>query len=255
MSSEGVEVERRLCISGGSLGTTPWILKRMDVVDGVEFIPLVKADTAFSRFVTGKRRGLDDMGFLERLRELRTEATLKASQEGEGEGFMAAGMKAKKRQKSDARQKEQNGELVPVVTLNLPEFTNMDGRTIDQLQLKVIATLDTGRVLKVEATREALAYIREAMLDSKTTQPPQHQGIRGSVRWSKGRSCWVGLRKINGKTQHKGFKKTEEEDNDDEAFERAKNWAENADGDDDDDDEGDGTMDMTTEQMQGGSDA
>ena len=247
MPSETVDVERRLCISGGSLGTSPWILKRVELVDGREVIPLVKADSAFSRFVTGLSRGMSDMDYLDTLRDLRTKATIAACVDQESESFMEGGEKAKKRQRVEARVREDRGELPPLVSLSLPNFTNETGQVIEGVTVRTIPTMNANSVFKVEASSQALAYIREAMLHSKKSEPIR--GLKGKVMYSKARKRWFGLRKtVDGKTSKKGFVGHASESDDEGAFDRAKQWAETP-LEDQHENSGDDALDQTTEQL------
>ena len=73
-----VGITTRVCVSGGALGSIPWVISEMENANGVQYVKLSKVDTGFERFVYGgyrqKENSLKDAGWLEQLREQRNAA-------------------------------------------------------------------------------------------------------------------------------------------------------------------------------------
>ena len=93
-------VERSVSLKGGPL-SKPWVLKEVCIVNGVEFVKLTQGDHGFVRFI-GKEAGLV---YLQKLRHLRAEATVKAVCTQEESGLfenVESGQHAKRR-KTEAR--------------------------------------------------------------------------------------------------------------------------------------------------------
>ena len=71
------DIKRCVEIEGGKLSKLPWTVTE-NVVEGVLMVTLTKTDTGFSRFVSGTNKGIIHTSFLDSLRKIRTEATIKA---------------------------------------------------------------------------------------------------------------------------------------------------------------------------------
>ena len=203
----------------------PWLVSSTETVEGIEFIKLARRDSGFSRFISGKCRGVNGMGWLDVLKGLRTKATIKACCDTDGGLFQSSSRAALKRNRQEAKAVEQAGNLPKIVAVEVPAVT-YDGNYSSCRVIKVLASLEAHACLQVECSQEVLTHVRLAMLESeassqKRTRRPKGQGIV--------RTLSSGVIKATRNKHNKSFKVKDEAERDD-TYERAVRWAN---GDDD----------------------
>ena len=172
-----VSIEMRVCVTGGALGSIPWILSEIETVDGVQYVRLSKLETGFSRFVFGGYRqrdnSLTDSGWLDILRGYRNKAQTPPARDNP----MFAGMKSRRtpRRRPAARS----------VELELPPIADHDG-----VRCRALTSSNPRSSVSVELKANVLSYVRAAIIEhGKSGSPikrerPVVQGERRLCRWT-----------------------------------------------------------------------
>ena len=230
--TDGVHIERCIMVHGGGCcQKRPWVITNCELIDGKDFVILTKRDTGFSRFVSGTSYGIRDMTYLNDIRALRTEATLAIGQRGDSlfdDGAPTAA--ARKKQRRQASDLKDRGELPGSVAIQLPAVSAPNGDSAEALELRVKSSLDIGANIAVELTKESMWYIRCAMLASLQPDANKRDKVGCSnVRWRKDRNAFVAKRiDAAGKKEYKTFKVNADADDVDlaraDAIDAAKRW-------------------------------
>lgn len=232
-----VKIERRIVVSGGGCNPAwPWIAHSVELIDGTEFIQLVKKDSGLARFVSGTAYGARSMSFLETLRSQRTAASIELAKPG-GNALFDEGpctKRARKSLKQNAAALHKKGELPAWVCLEQPGFEGVDGNQVPATTLKVKTALDLQTPLSVELAPEQLGYIREAMRASDKGGRQRARPEKNGLRWRAERRAWLASRwdPEAGKMVSRSFQPDDPKDNDDNkelARQRALAWVADAD--------------------------
>lgn len=162
---------------GGALGSVPWIVPEIELVDGIEYVKLTKLDTGFERFVLGGYRqgqnSMKDVTWLDTLRVLRNKAQLPKKDTNP----MFADMKVR-------RTPVKQVVSTTFVELQLPPL-----QTHEAVQFRVLTTSNPRACASVELRSDVLSYIRAAIIEhGKCETPtkrerPSVQGERRLCRW------------------------------------------------------------------------
>ena len=153
-----VTVARCLSIAGGA-SAHPWIVSDVEIIGGVEFIQLSVADSGFNRFVAGTTKGLHGKsGFLAKLRELRTHATIQACCK-QHDALFGATAAAAKRQRTQSREAHKRGDVPAVVQVEVPEVEH-DGIIVGPMTIDMQGAIDSAATLRPRAAPEVRTYIK-----------------------------------------------------------------------------------------------
>ena len=76
MADTKCSIQRAFVVTGGGCKRDGWVITDSELIEGIEFIKLNRLDSGFCRFVSGHPKGMRDMDFLEKLRWMRTQATI-----------------------------------------------------------------------------------------------------------------------------------------------------------------------------------
>ena len=215
-----VKISRTLMVSGGG-EKTPWSVSTVDVVDGIEFITVCSSQhTVFARFCWGKRGGHGPIArsvFLKDMRHKRLQECLRVvslADEPQQALFDEEEVKAPAPKRGRGPNAEVAGGTPPeFVTLSLGDLKDQAGKVVAYgIKLKVRSSLDLAAALSLEATPEALNYIRHGIIVSvvpDTAEVPRQP----DVRWRPDRGAYV-ANKISdsGKKTHKTFKAEGDDD-------------------------------------------
>ena len=226
------EITRCVRINGGmspSGGHGQWVIDDVRTVDGVEMIQLVKRDFGFSRFVTGVSKGLTKLTFLDELRQMRTQATIAACNDG-----LFDAPTSDPRVFAQQKRKWSSDGIPAVVEVQLPAISTHESRKV-----KVQGNLHAGERVWVELNGVVLDHIACCMRASFKEDGGSRVVLGNGVRWSKGRNCYIARRCTK---RMKFFRPNADDSDEDAGWARAKSkalaWA-NGEDDDDDDDDGD----------------
>ena len=235
-------------ITGGLLKRNPWVVENVQIVDGVEMLPLVKGSVGFGKFVSGDRHGLARMDFLDRMRQMRLKATIEACNDGLFE-VPTNDVKAFRAQKK----KWQMDGVPGLVEVKLPAIDGYPSRYV-----KVQSSLDIRTLLWVELNADVLDHIAVCMRMSCNEDHQCRVKVGPGVRWSKSRKCYMARR---ANKRMKIFRADPDASDEDIALDDARNealaWAER----DTDDEHGLGDdvdhreAEGGSEEVEGGSDA
>ena len=191
-SGDDIQIERQVVITSGK---KPWIVERLDVVGGVEFIQLAQSDRNFIMFVVGKIKNVHfNWAGLCAIRRLRQEASVEAVAPSDS---MFDNEHVRKRAKIQARLKQD--ELPPFVVMTLPAIE--DKPAID---VKVITSLDLSTVLSVELKVSVLSHIR-AMCLAGNVNSEDKVNMRSPVpakvlRWHSQKAAYIAVRSGKART-------------------------------------------------------
>ena len=206
-----VKISRTLTVSGGG-EKTPWSVNTVDVIDGIEFIPVLGVDTGFARFCWGKRGGHGPLArsvFLKDIRHKRLQECLRIvglKEEPQKALFDEEEVKAPLSKRGRRSEVGQN-KLPDFVTLTLDDLKDSSGTLVAHgIAMKVKSSLDLAATLSVEATPAALNYIRQGVIISEvpeTTAVPRQP----DVRWRPDRGAYMASKNNDaGEKMHKTFK-------------------------------------------------
>ena len=200
-----VIIERQICISVPNQFGKPWVVDKIEMVDGVEFIQLAQANRDFQRFVGGKH-GKQDWTGLKDIRQLRHDASMAALVPSDG---LFNNERLQKRAKKEARSKKD--ELPPHVLVELPAIAG-EG----PLSVKMLPSIDVNSVLCVELTSPALSRIRQIIRataennEASECKLYQRSSIPSSVvRWHGTKGAFIATRKVGGRQTSKLFRPKE----------------------------------------------
>ena len=72
-AAHDTRISRCYCVYGGLLGSVPWIVETVDIINGIEFVPIQKKQLGLRRYVLGKCNidAMRDYTFIDELRALR----------------------------------------------------------------------------------------------------------------------------------------------------------------------------------------
>lgn len=177
-----VGLSRCWCVTGGSLGTVPWVISKTEEAAGVTFIRLHKADSGFERFVLGGYRGsvksLKDMTWLDWLRNERNRVQLEDTTPPTEAKPMFADMKKRKPPPVCKR------DMPTVVTIELPELEDHPA-----ISVRVLTASNIRSNVAVELRADVMQYVRKAIIgQGKRETPtkrerPEVEGERNMCRW------------------------------------------------------------------------
>jgi hypothetical protein len=202
----------------------PWVIQDSEFIDGIEFIALAKSDTGFSRFVSGSTRGIANMTFLTKMKELRTSATT-----GARDGVAFGDVTPSKWATGKLKRRCVDNGLPEFVEIIIPECTH-GGHQVPARTVKVKATVDDAAALVVELTADNLACIKAGMLHTASimeTTAEQTSSPDKAVRWRGDRQAFLASRSScssPGKVEYKTFKPTDDSDKA-ECIVQATKWA------------------------------
>lgn len=228
-------ITRALVISGGMNGRDDkWLITNTLTVDGIEMISLSKSDCGFSKFVTGKPRGMSAMKFLDTLRAKRTKATFVACNDSMFDVPLNDA-----RAKKAYKQKYTESGIPNIVEVQLPgvgEFATTN--------MKCQASLDVRTQLCVELRGEILDHIAALMRESLDDEYDGPMKVAKGVRWSSTRKAYLATRE-GSKKRMRTFRPEKGIDHNvamEEAKQKAVAWATNdedtSSAEDEDDEEG-----------------
>ena len=250
--AEACTIQRAFVVNGGGCKRDGWVVTDSELIDGTDFIKLSRLDTGFARFVCGNPKGMRDMKFLEQLRWLRTEASMKLGKfESEDSESLfdtsadetKATKKQKKHQMQTSKAMQDRGELPLVCTVTLPEVQVDDGVVIASKIAKVKTCLDPKALVAIEFRSDILDHIRALLLHSEAPSSRKRVKISGSsgVRWWP-KSGYLACRKNDDdKLVYKTFRVADDADEltKAEVAQKAQRWVDgdeqDAEGDCDDD--------------------
>ena len=86
MDEPNCTIQRASVVNGGGCKRNGWVITDSELIDGVDFIKLNRLDSGFCRFVSGQTKGMPDMKFMEKLRWMRTQATIDLAKPAEAAG-------------------------------------------------------------------------------------------------------------------------------------------------------------------------
>ena len=86
MADTKCSIQRAFVVTGGGCKRDGWVITVSELIEGIAFIKLNRLDNGFSRLVTGHAKGMRDMDFLEKLRWMRTQATIDLAKPPPAEG-------------------------------------------------------------------------------------------------------------------------------------------------------------------------
>ena len=190
MAAEGdVTVMMRLCVSGGGLGKETWVPSELRIVDGVTLLPLRSSDRQLAKFCGKNMSGSAPLAyndFMTRLRDWRNDAVdnalLEHLQSKDPLGQL-------KKLPKGARQSVDPSELPGTVTIQLPavraDIEMADGTTValsaPQMDVKVGVDFATVSVVWIACTKEALHYVRVAVVGARTSDKKRQRMITSEM--------------------------------------------------------------------------
>jgi hypothetical protein len=222
MAHMGVTIRKTTSIMSDEL-KVPWVVQDLEIIEGVEFISLVKDDTGFSRFVSGSTRGIFNMTFMNQMKKLRTTA-LTGARDGAFEDCTPT-----RWHNELLKQRCKDHGLPDFVEITIPECEH-DGHRVPARRMKVKSSVDDAAALCVELTADNLACIRAGMLasmkEAKQEDSPDKVINTKAVRWRTDRNAFLAARSCSseGKLEYKTFKPTGDSDKE-ECMENAYKWA------------------------------
>lgn len=221
-----VNITRCLSVAGGA-HAQPWVITDLEIIGGTEFVPLSVCDSGFNRFVTGSCKGLHGKsGFLVKLRELRTKATIQACCKQEGESLFEQTAAAAKRQRRQSREASCRGDVPSIVEVVAPKV-EYDEAVFEPVTIKMQASLDMHATLRVEVTPAVLEYIKAGILAETDRARKTKSTAECPVRWREDRSCFFATKTVDGKHMYKTFRPDGDGDDDkDAALRLAREWME-----------------------------
>jgi hypothetical protein len=216
--------------------TSRWTLSCVETIHGIDFVRLTKRDGNFCSFLgayEGRSRSKEwvtSSEFLDKLRQLRTEASMRECLGGTTVLFddPAASGRAKRRARN-ADKEHREDEAPCFVVIHLPAFNTAEGHAVDAIDLKVKADVDLRSCVSVELSETALLYVREAMRAAHHEDEERKRAVASGeqVRWRWDRRAWMAWRGKRPDTQWRQFL-VKDEDNEilkGEAKARALLWA------------------------------
>lgn len=213
-------------------------------------IKLQKSDRSFRKFVYGCRYdGGGTMAWLDKLKTLRTEASLKLLESSGPDLFEASSGSSNNKNIMKKRKQRGNvelemGNLPSVVELQLPSLVS-ESEEVGAINMKVATCFELTTALQIEMVPEALEYIRHAILSDDTIEEqdrPAHKRQKSDgAFWREDRKAYVARRMTDDGPVYQTFRP----DGDDEiaknsAKELAQRWANGEDVADGDNNDADG---------------
>ena len=185
-SGDDIQIERQVVITGGK---KPWVVDRLEVVGGVEFIQLAQADRNFIMFVAGKIKNVQfNWAGLNAIRRLRQEKSVEAVAPSDS---VFDNEHTRKRAKVMARLKKD--ELPSFMIMTLPAVEDKPA-----LDIKVLPALDLSTVLCVELKANVLSHIRALCLAGNASEEKNtytRSEVPASVcRWHSQKEVFIATR-------------------------------------------------------------
>ena len=229
--AEAISIERRISVKYGD--QLQWVVEPT-VIDGRDFVTISQRNSAFRKFITGSTNQVQ-MPWLDKLKQMRTKATLnivESEADGLFDGNVAAAQKAKK---YECMRMQQLGTMPATVAVKMPAIAHMPAR-----QIYFVTSLDASAIIQMEMTVEALEYIKMFATTSVDEPPPKKRRCSGhaGVYWRN--SKWVAVRKDeHGNKKYKYFKPVIDDDDDaaDESAAAAAEWIQKGDDQQDENDD------------------
>ena len=230
-------------MKGGGCKRDGWVVTDCELIDGKEFIKLTRGDSGFCRFVSGHSKAMRDMKFMEKLRWLRTQASIELGKPPE-EGvalFDSSSSKEKtdsrrdkKQMKESSKDLHQRGELPLTCKVTLPQVQDENGNVFASREVVVKTCLDPKAVVTMEFKSEALDHVRCLLLTSEapTSRKGRRSGQQGGVRVRP--NGYVACRNSGNKCCYKTFRVRHDADEIEKAeiAEKAQRWVEGEECDD-----------------------
>ncbi len=214
MADEQCTIAVRTVVSGGSCGDLPWIPQpaALETIQGQLFLHLCKRDFGLQRFIGASKSSFHKMTFLERLRGLRSKASLAASSNAGGLFDEEGSARAKKKQRKDALDAAENGAAPATVQLQLPALATADGTEVPAILMLVKFSAQIAPAAVVELTPANLTYIKYAMLASAELEIVAARSRKNNVHWRGSRGRYIANRsdEMTGRMLQKSFKPTDE---------------------------------------------
>lgn len=209
MMPASVSIKRVMCVSSSD-SKASWNIDQVTMIDGEEFVKLVKNDRGFRKWICDTihdKREYYQMTFLQELGKLRTEATMKDCINAQSTGLFddpAPTQKAAKRAKLAFRRR--GDEMPSMIELELPAFVAASGCAVPSTKMKVAADLKANANVVVELSTSALSYVKEAMRNSIAGAQNREHRTGDGVHWRAERSSWRAARKDDGQRKYRQFK-------------------------------------------------
>ena len=179
----------------------PWSV-HVDMVDGVEFVKLQKADRGFQRFLGAP---LENLGVLDQLRHLRSQATMQSVVDSEANALFGDTRRKQKMRKVEAQAAQERGELPTMVTIAIPKTQDDEGNEIPPVACKVVANLDPRKPVSIELRNDVLLHLRLLVKSHDQKAGANQPASSANCRWMRDRNAFVAKRKENGKQVNRTF--------------------------------------------------
>jgi hypothetical protein len=210
----------------------PWVIANFETIDGEKCMVLNAKCQEFKRFIAGASAKFRNNGFLDSLRWERSIASIQARL-GSGANVNGSYYALRKQRKRASR------GLIgsPTVSIALPGF-DVPGEAVESVVCTMKASLNYYDPLRIRMDADVLNYIRIRM--QLKPDDPEHKkrtdsgvaGLDGIDRWAKNRKAFIAHRKSeHGKRVYKTFRHESTCELEISATrEKARSWADNADG-------------------------
>ena len=193
-------ISRCYCVHGGALGIVPWIVETVDIINGIEFVPIQKQQSGLRRYVLGTCGGqaLRDYTFIDELRALRNRAVLLATIPARPSLFGEVSLRGNQmrlRQLRRAAAVAPQDELPPYVEVELP-CVEVDGCRFEKRIVKVKTPESANEGVHIEFLPDVMAHVRAAILSSGKApsplkrQKPGQQSTTG-CKWEEKRAAYI----------------------------------------------------------------
>ena len=225
MSDSGVVIERRVTIYSKHAQKKAWTTVP-ELIEGREFITVLASDGGFSRFVSGKVKGCAHMSWLNELKRLRTEASIKSGVADDDTSFQQGASSSElKANKKNAEIKQQMGALPKCVTVQLPDIEH-DGVIHKGIDMVCASCIEWRSPVKVELNPAVLEYVKIAMLSSDSKDKRARSSEAKMVYWRPDRKRYIARRSSPEHVLYKSFKpQASDATSMDECRELAERWA------------------------------
>ena len=164
-----------------------------DIVDKQEVIQLSTKDESFSKFLTGKVRGLHGARYLDNLKYLRDEAVIKLGASASTGGLfdepdVSSNYKRRKAVEY-AKQSSDNGSLPPFVDVDMPEAV-VEGTVIQGAKAKVATEVDT-KPLMVILNDVALTHIFKMLKYGPRSEARTREQSNTHTTWDNKKNAYI----------------------------------------------------------------
>ena len=186
-----IAVERQLLISGGRLGSKPWVVKDVEKIEGSDYATIAPKDTGLRRFLLGQSkyvadRALKDIIFLD---------DLKAGRNNAMKGQFSTGEASAYRMRQSVK-KAKLAEQSKTVQWTFPAVVGPDGEQRPETTIRFKRVDHENASVMMMMSEESLGYLYAASHARGWREVSRNRPAKLDVpvRWDNQKAAWLARR-------------------------------------------------------------